>query len=72
MQWFCNGYLIFNSHDTNEEQEFLKLPSIKLEFAEKSFKFDGAKVYNDLPLALKECGDWAGFRRLLDIHFDKK
>lgn len=67
------GYFERNTHSrqTRNMNKFLKLPKIKLEFSEKSFKFFGAKVYNDLPLAVRECEDWASFRRLLNTHFDK-
>ena len=64
-----NGYFNLNLHgrQTRNSEKFFKLSSKSF----KSFKLYGAKVYNDLPLAVREYGDWAGFRRLLNIHFDK-
>ena len=73
MRYNFNGYFNLNLHGrkTRNSERFLKLPSIKLEFVEKFSKFYGAKVYNDLTVAVRECGDRAGCRRLLKIYFDK-
>ena len=48
-----------------------ELPSIRLEFGKKSFRFQGAKIYNDLPLEIRESPNAADFRRRLTAHFDK-
>ena len=63
MRYNFNRYFNLNLHG--------RKTTIKLEFVEKSSKFYGAKVYNDLTVAVRECGDWAGCRRLLKIYFDK-
>ena len=52
-------YFQINSHErktrkTRISNKFLKLPAAKLVIAEKYFKFFGEKVYNDLPLVVRE------------------
>ena len=48
-------YFVINSHELNtrNKNNLLKLPKVKLEFGRKSFKFQGAKVFNELPLSLR-------------------
>ena len=40
----------------------------KLEFGKKSFKFQGAKIYNDLPLSVRNSN--TNFEALLDEYFN--
>ena len=50
-----NGYFEINKHEKNTRNRnfLLKLPKIKLEFGKKSFSYQGAKIYNDLPLEIR-------------------
>ena len=45
------GYFEINSHykGTCSNPILVKLPKVKLEYTRKSFRFSGAKIYNDLP-----------------------
>ena len=45
----------------------LKLPKINLEFGKKSFMYQGAKIYNDLPLKIRSSD--TNFKTLLKEHF---
>ena len=66
-----NDYFQINKHTklTRNSNKLLKLPSIKLEFGKKSFRFQGAKIFNDLPLEIRESADAADFRKRLTAHF---
>ena len=46
------GYFEIQEHETKTRnyQCLLKLPRIKTEYTRKSFRFKGAKIYNDLPI----------------------
>ena len=46
------NYFEINEHrrNTRNSNKFLKLPKIKLEFGRRSFRFQGAKIFNNLPL----------------------
>ena len=53
----------------------LKLPSIKSEYARKSFYCMGAKVYNDLPLEVRKIvnfGDFMGAKVYNDLPLEVK
>ena len=39
--------------NTRNNNLFLKLPKVKLEFAKQSFYYLGAKIYNDLPIEIR-------------------
>jgi hypothetical protein len=39
--------------NTRNNNLFLKLPKVKLEFVKQSFYYLGAKIYNDLPIEIK-------------------
>jgi len=49
------GYFKINHHSrtTRNSNTLMKLPKVKLEFFRKSFKFQGAKIFNDLPLSIR-------------------
>ena len=66
-----NDYFQINKHTklTRNGNKLLKLPSIKLEFGKKSFRFQGAKIFNNLPLEIRESEDAADFRKRLAAHF---
>ena len=46
----------------------LKLPSIKSEYARKSFNCMGAKVYNDFPLEVRKIVNFSVFERKIYEH----
>jgi len=64
-----NDYFSLNLHEmsTRNKNSLLKLPKINLEFGRKSFKYQGAKLYNDLPLTIRNSK--TKFNTLLDKHF---
>ena len=64
-----NDYFVINEHvkSTRNRNLFLKLPSVKLEFGKKSFFYQGAKIYNDLPIAIRSADK--NFKNLLFEHF---
>ena len=64
-----NDYFQINKHSKRTRNNLLKLPSVKLEFGKKSFRFQGAKFFNDLPLEIRESADAADFRKRLTSRF---
>ena len=66
-------YFEINEHSkrTRNRNKLLKLPNIKLEFGRKSFRFQGARIFNNLPLEIREIQYAAEFRRGLTAHFSK-
>ena len=64
------NYFQVNQHriNTRNNNNSLKLPRFKLEFGKKSFKYYGAKLYNELPLDLK-LEEGKCFRKNIKIHF---
>ena len=46
-----DDYFELNMHtlNTGNQNKLLKLPKVKLELGKKSFKFQGAKLFNELP-----------------------
>ena len=42
-----------HSHDTRNNSFMIRLPKIRSEFGKKGFYFQGGKIYNDLPLELR-------------------
>ena len=65
-----NEYFAINNHQKNTRNRnvLLKLPKVKLEFGKKSFIFQGAKIYNELPLDIR--GSDVNFNSLLSNHFN--
>jgi len=64
-----NDYFLFNTHEMNtrNKNSLLKLPKINLEFGRKTFKFQGAKLFNDLPSVIRNSK--TTYDILLDKHF---
>ena len=58
--------------DTRNNGNLIKLPRVKIEFGKKSFKFQGAKIYNNLPIDLREEKDIAIFKRKIKLFFKNK
>ena len=67
---FC-GYFQANKHDRNTRNKniFVRLPKVKLEYNRHSFRFAGAKIYNELPVRIRGEKDPKRFRELLVKHF---
>ena len=59
------NYYTMNEHNINtKNQGFLvKVPKVKLEFAKSGFFFMGAKVFNTLPLEIRQTPDLGTFHR---------
>ena len=53
------GYFQLIDHVTQTRNNgfLLRLPKTRLEFGKKAFKFEGAKVYNSLPLYIRKEND---------------
>ena len=52
----CNnfeGYFNVMENNTRNAKKLLRLLSVKLESTKKSFKFTGAKLYNELPIEVR-------------------
>ena len=65
-----NGYFQINVHEINtrNRNHLLKLPKTKLEFGKKSFMFQGAKIYNELPLKIRSSN--MNFKTMLKDYFN--
>jgi len=53
------------SMNTRNNNIMIRLPSIKLEVARKSFYFQGANIYNELPREIRLEQDYSKFKSLL-------
>ena len=53
-------YFVMSNHElrTRNNRFMVKLPVVKLNIAKKSFYYAGAKIYNDLPLAIRRLDDY--------------
>ena len=61
--------LIEHDKETRNNNCTLRLPSIKKEYARKSFLCMGAKVYNELPLDIRQTEIYKKFVEKLKMHF---
>ena len=61
--------LIEHKKETRNNNCTLRLPSIKKEYARKSFLYMGAKVYNELPLDIRQTETFKEFVEKLKMHF---
>ena len=66
-----HGYFNRVSHysNTRNNSYMMVLPKCKLEFGKKSFRFQGAKMFNSLPLKIRKEISLANFKRLMKEHF---
>ena len=62
------NYFEINKHSlrTRNNNKLLKLPKVKLEFGKKSLRFQGAQIYNSLPISIRES---TNFSEMLNSHF---
>ena len=65
------GYFQINDHkmQTRNNQCLVKLPKIKTEYARKSFRFMGAKIYNELPVDIRKTESFNAYEQHLKHHF---
>ena len=65
-------YFTLENHarETRNNEYLLKLPTIRTEYARKSFYFMGAKLYNDLPLELRKIESYRDFENSITEHFN--
>ena len=63
------SYFELTNNETRNKNKLIRLPVIKLECARKSFYFNGAKQYNDLPLIIRTAETKENFITLLDKKF---
>ena len=65
------GYFEINDHKmrTRNNQYLVKLPKIKTVYAQKSFRFMGAKIYNELPINLHKTESFNAYEQHLKQHF---
>ena len=52
---------------TRNNQCLVKLPKIKTEYARKSFRFMGAKIYNELPLDIRKTESFNAYEQHLNL-----
>ena len=57
--------------ETRNNNNILKLPAIRTEYARKSFYFMGAKIYNELPIELRRIENNQDFENKVTEHFNK-
>ena len=65
------GYFEINDHKmcTRNNQCLVKLPKIRTEYARKSFRFMGAKIYNELPVNIRKTESFNTYEQHLKQHF---
>ena len=71
----CNNfesYFDVLKNNTRNGNKLLRLPRVKLESTKKSFKFTGAKLYNELPIEVRSATSTKMFASLFDKVFNKK
>ena len=49
-----NDYFEVMTNNTRNKNNLIRLPKIKLQSTKKSFRFTGAKIFNELPLDIRE------------------
>ena len=64
-------YFEINKHDkcTRNKNKLIKLPKIRLEYGRKSFYYTGSKLYNSLPLDLRNIQSFSEFASQVDKFF---
>ena len=64
-----DNYFEINTHrvNTRNNKYLLKLPKVKLEFAERLFYC--GKIYNDFPIEIRRESDYNTFLKLLKDYF---
>ena len=60
-----------HSISTRNNGNLLALPKLRLEYARGSFSYMGAKLFNELPLEIREKVDSSEFMNSITSHFYK-
>ena len=71
----CNnfeGYFDVMENNTRNAKKLLRLPSVKLESTKRSFKFTGAKLYNEPPIEVRSATSAKMFASLFEKVFNNK
>eukprot|EP00794_Sanderia_malayensis_P009394 gene9394-10381_t len=55
---------------TRNKGHLLALPKVKLELGKQSFKYSGAKIFNELPLSVRKATTTSAFDKLLKEFFE--
>ena len=63
------NYFELMKNQTRNNNKLIRLPAIRLESSRKSFYFNGAKSFNDLPINLREIESRSQFRSKLNEYF---
>ena len=61
-----NGYFDVLYNKTRNSGKLLRLPRVKLESTKKTFRFTGAKFYNELPIDVRSATSTKEFKILFD------
>lgn len=56
--------------NTRNNRISVDLPYVKLSFARNSFYFMGAKLFNSLPLSLRQADSISSFKKQTKLHFE--
>ena len=64
------GYFEHLQHQKSTRQNgfSIKLPRVRLEYARNSYYYYGAKVYNEIPLNIRQADSYGKFKHLLKAH----
>ena len=64
-------YFQIHEHNFNTRNKgySVKIPKVKLEFARQSFYFLSVKIYNDMPIEIRQEQNYYKFLMLLSEHF---
>lgn len=64
------SYFELNEHNlrTRNQGCLMKLPKLRLELGKQTFEYSGAKLYNDLPLNIRQEANFSKFKELLISH----
>ena len=66
LDYFHDNYIIY-SHDTRQKTN-LHMFSVNSTFGQRSFKFQGASLWNDLPKSIKDIKSLRKFKEALKLH----
>ena len=64
------NYFEVMSNNTRNANKLIRLPKVKLESTKKSFRYTGAKEYNNLPMKVRNATSTKEFIRLYDEVFN--
>ena len=59
---------IVSQHETRNNGRLVRLPKVRLEAARKAFFFNGGRIFNKLPINIRNSNDLKSFKLLLKKH----